>query len=213
MSASEPGGDHALARVQAEHPGRRGRRDLHPAGQRQLARRHALVQQVHPVLDAGHPVGDLGEVAPAEFLLVLEAERAVVGGHHRQVVGAQAPPQRRPGAPWAAAAARRRTWPPRSPAGPGRRGTGTGTAGRSRRTRSARCRGPAATASSACRADRCTMYSGAAGHLGQRDRPRRGLALQLRRPGQAVLAPGRCGPPPAPARPAGRSRCRSPRAS
>ena len=45
----------------------------------------------------------------------------------------------------------------------------------------------AATASSACRADRCTMYSGQSGHLGQGDGPRGGLALQLRRPGQAVL--------------------------
>src|SRR5271170_882102 len=52
-----------------------------------------VVQQVHPVLDAGDPVGDLGEVAPAELLLLLEAERAVVRRHDGQVIGAQAAPQ------------------------------------------------------------------------------------------------------------------------
>ena len=46
------------------------------------------------MLDARQPVGDLGEVAEAQLLLPLEAERAVVGGHHREVVGAQPPPQR-----------------------------------------------------------------------------------------------------------------------
>jgi hypothetical protein len=41
-----------------------------------------LVQQVHPVLDTGDAVGDLGEVAAAELFLLVETERAVVGGHH-----------------------------------------------------------------------------------------------------------------------------------
>ena len=85
-----PGGDDALAGVEAEHPGRRGRARLDPALQRELAVDDALVDQVHPVLDPADAVGDLGEVAEAELLLVLEAEGAVVGGHDGEVVGAQA---------------------------------------------------------------------------------------------------------------------------
>ena len=37
-------------------------------------------EDLQAVLDAGAAVGDLGEVIPAEFLLVVEAEGAVVGG-------------------------------------------------------------------------------------------------------------------------------------
>src|SRR5215475_5968357 len=54
-----------------------------------------VVEQVHPVLNAGYPVGDLREVAPAEFLLLLEAERAVVGRHDRKIIGPEAAPQGR----------------------------------------------------------------------------------------------------------------------
>ena len=61
--------------------------------ERQLAVDDALVEQVHPVLDAADAVGDLGEVADAQLLLLLHAERAVVGGHDRQVVRAQPLPQ------------------------------------------------------------------------------------------------------------------------
>jgi hypothetical protein len=45
------------------------------------------------VLDAADAVGDRPEVVTAELLLVLVAERAVVGRDDRQVVGAQAAPQ------------------------------------------------------------------------------------------------------------------------
>ena len=86
--------DRALARVEPEHPRRRGAGDLDPAPPGDVALQHAGVQQVHPVLDARQPVRDLGEVAQAQLLLPLEAERAVVGGDHREVVGAQPPPQR-----------------------------------------------------------------------------------------------------------------------
>ncbi|GFJ84542.1 hypothetical protein Phou_087220 [Phytohabitans houttuyneae] len=87
------GRDDALARVEAEHAGRRRGDRLHPPLQRQLAVDHALVQQVDAVLDAADAVGNLGEVADAQLLLVLEAERAVVGGDHGEVVGAQPLPQ------------------------------------------------------------------------------------------------------------------------
>ncbi len=90
------GGDRPLARVEAEHPRRGGRVHLDPPRERQFAVDHALVQQVHPVLDPRHPVRDLGEVAAAHLLLLLETERAVVGGHDAQVVGAQPAPQVRP---------------------------------------------------------------------------------------------------------------------
>lgn len=89
------GRDGALLRVQAEHPGRGGAGDLDPAAAADVPVDDGLVEQVHAVLDARHPVGDPGEVAPAQLLLAAEAEGAVVGGDHLEVVGAQAPPQRR----------------------------------------------------------------------------------------------------------------------
>jgi hypothetical protein len=110
-----------------------------------------------------------------------------------------------------AAAARRRTWRPRSPAGPGRPGTGTGTAGRSRRTRSARRPG-LGDRRQRLRGRQVHDVQRAVGHLGQRDRPVSRLALQLGRPGQAVVT-GSVWPAARPARRAGRWRCRSPRAS
>ncbi len=38
-------------------------------------------------------VGDCSEVVDAQFLLVLEAEWAVIGGDHAQIVGSEALPQ------------------------------------------------------------------------------------------------------------------------
>ena len=116
MSASAPGCDHALRAVEPEHPRRRGRGQLDPALQGDLAGDDALVEQVHPVLDRADAVGDRAEVALAELLLVLHAERAVVGRDHLQVVGAQALPHRVLVALLArsAAASSRPTSPPRS---------------------------------------------------------------------------------------------------
>src|ERR1039457_3838360 len=54
----------------------------------------AVVQEGHARLDAGGAVRDLREVALAELLLLLHAERAVVGRHGLQVVHAEAAPQR-----------------------------------------------------------------------------------------------------------------------
>ena len=72
-------GDDPLLRVHAEHPRRRGAARLDPALERQLAGDDALVDQLHAVLDTADAVGDRGEVADAQLLLVLHAERAVVG--------------------------------------------------------------------------------------------------------------------------------------
>ena len=85
--------DDALAAVEAEHPRRRGRAQLDPALEGDLARDDALVEQVQAVLDRADPVGDLGEVADAELLLLLHAERAVVGADDAEVAGAQVAPQ------------------------------------------------------------------------------------------------------------------------
>src|SRR6188472_1946110 len=88
----EPGRDLALG-VEAEQARRRGGAGLDPALERDLAGHHALVQQLHAMLDAADAVGDLGEVPDADLLLLLEAERAVIGRHHRQLVQAQTLPQ------------------------------------------------------------------------------------------------------------------------
>ncbi len=87
------GSDDALAGVEAEHASRRRRRDVDPALERDLAVDDTLVQQVHAVLDTADAVRDLREVADAELLLLLEAERAVVGRHDLEVVLPQEPPQ------------------------------------------------------------------------------------------------------------------------
>src|SRR5690606_18027568 len=81
--------DDALRAVEAEHARGRGARELDPALEGQLAGHDALVHEIHAVLDGADAVGDLAEVAEAELLLILHAERAVVGGDHLQVVGAQ----------------------------------------------------------------------------------------------------------------------------
>src|SRR5262245_24051664 len=46
----------------------------------------AIVNQAHPVLDAGTTIRNLAEVIPAQFFLFLEAERTVVGGNHLKVI-------------------------------------------------------------------------------------------------------------------------------
>ena len=85
--------DHALARIQPEHARRRRRAQLDPARERELAVDDALVDEIHPVLDPADAVGDRREVAEPQLLLLLHAERAVVGAHHREIVGAQVAPQ------------------------------------------------------------------------------------------------------------------------
>lgn len=87
--------DGALLGVEAEHPGRARAGDLDPAAAADVPVQDGLVEEVHPVLHPGQAVGDLREVAAAELLLAAEAERAVVGGDHLEVVGPQAPPQGR----------------------------------------------------------------------------------------------------------------------
>src|SRR5215204_729059 len=81
--------DDALRAVEPEHARRRGARELHPALERDLAGHDALVHEVHAVLDRADAVRDPTEVGQAQFLLVLHAERAVVGRDHLQVVRAQ----------------------------------------------------------------------------------------------------------------------------
>ena len=97
MSASAPGAMTPFCRVHAEHPRRRGAARLDPALEADLAGDDALVDQLHAVLDAADAVGDLGEVAEAELLLVLEAERAVVGATRRPARSSAGPSTGRPG--------------------------------------------------------------------------------------------------------------------
>src|SRR6185369_13057924 len=53
----------------------------------------AIVNEAHAVLDARSPIGDLAEIVAAEFFLLLEAERAVVGRDHLKVITSKALPQ------------------------------------------------------------------------------------------------------------------------
>ena len=53
----------------------------HKAVQVDAAGRHAVrVEQMDAVLDAGDAVGNLGEIAAAHFLLLVEIERGMIGG-------------------------------------------------------------------------------------------------------------------------------------
>ena len=87
------GHDLALTGVQTKHPCRRRAADLHPARERDATINDPLVDEVHPMLHRADPIGNLGEIADAEFLLLLEAERAVVGAHNGEVTGAEVAPE------------------------------------------------------------------------------------------------------------------------
>ena len=88
-----PGGDNAFARIQPEEASRGCSRHLDPPLDRNVLIDRALKKQIHAVLHSGHAIGDLGEIADTELLLLLEAEGTVVGGHHRKVVHSQTAPQ------------------------------------------------------------------------------------------------------------------------
>ena len=189
------GRDDALLAVQAEHPRRRGRGQLDPALEGDLPGDHALVHQVHPVLDRADAVGDRPEVALAELLLVLHAERAVVGGDHLQVVGAQ----RLPHVVLVALGRGRAAGSSRPTSHPRRRRTrrcsrraaprarGRGTAGRSRRRRSGPLSRAQASCSTACLARHVHDVQRSAGEVGEHDRAVGRLLLHLPGAGDAVV--------------------------
>src|SRR6202034_400855 len=73
-------GDRALARIESEKLRRSGGDKLHETIRRKSSGVHsAAVNQTQAVLDARATVGNLREVVPAKFLLLLHAERAVIG--------------------------------------------------------------------------------------------------------------------------------------
>src|SRR6185437_12702031 len=88
------GGDGSLLRIHAEDLCRGGRGDFDEAVEGEAAGVDAMmVDQLHPVFDAGAAVGDFGEVVLAEGLLVGEAKGAVVGGDNLQVIVLEAVPE------------------------------------------------------------------------------------------------------------------------
>src|SRR6185437_942594 len=81
------GGDGSLLWVHAEYFCRGGCGDFDEAVEGEAAGVDAvMIDQLHPVLDAGAAIGDFGEVVLTERFLVGEAEGAVVGGDDLQVV-------------------------------------------------------------------------------------------------------------------------------
>src|SRR2546428_3012066 len=87
-------GDCPFLRKQAEYLRGCGRGQLDKTIQTYATLRHAVViDQAHSVLDAGASVRNFAEIAAAQFLLLLEAERAVVGRNHLQVVAPQSAPE------------------------------------------------------------------------------------------------------------------------
>src|SRR5712692_3811724 len=88
------GRDRALARKESEDLRGRRRRQLDEPVERDASRPHApVVHEAHARLDAGRAVGDLREVVPPELLLLLHAERTVIGGNRLQIVERQAAPE------------------------------------------------------------------------------------------------------------------------
>src|SRR5215831_4859761 len=86
-------GERALARIEAEDLGRRRRRDLDEAIERDLPGAHAFPEEIEAGLDSRHAIRDLREIVAAELLLLLHAERAMVGRDHLQIVVSEAAPQ------------------------------------------------------------------------------------------------------------------------
>ena len=73
-------GDRALARVQAEKLRGSRANEFHEAVHAESSRCDAArVNQAHAVLNSGSAVGDFCEIVSPQFLLLLEAERTVVG--------------------------------------------------------------------------------------------------------------------------------------
>src|SRR5215510_2056835 len=80
-------GNCALTRVKSEKLGGSGRNQLDEAIHAEASLCYAArIHQAHAMLDSRTTVGNLGEVSDAEFLLLLEAERAVVGRDDLQVI-------------------------------------------------------------------------------------------------------------------------------
>ena len=105
-SASLPAAISPFLRIHAEDARGRGGGDFDEAIERELSGVDAVViDQLQAVLDARAAVGDLGEIVLAEDLLVFEAERAMVGGDHLQVIVLEAVPEFRQMLLWCAAAA------------------------------------------------------------------------------------------------------------
>ena len=67
--------------------------DFDPARKAYLPGDDALVDQVHPVLDARKAVRDLCEVSATELFLLSETERTMVRRHDRQIICPQASPK------------------------------------------------------------------------------------------------------------------------
>src|SRR5438046_7915617 len=87
-------GDGAFARVKAKKFCGRGGDELNKTiWRKMLAVDAASVDKAEAVLNAGAAIGNLGEVVFAKFLLLLEAEGAVVGGDDLQRVFRQALPE------------------------------------------------------------------------------------------------------------------------
>src|SRR5690606_12276657 len=75
-------GDGSLTRKQPKELGGLCAGGVNESVKINLSPLHAVgVEEIHAVLDTRQSVGDLGEIAPTQFLLPLEVERRVVGGH------------------------------------------------------------------------------------------------------------------------------------
>ena len=87
-------GDRAFLRKQAEDLRRRGRRQLDKAIQSDPTLRDAAIEdQAHAMFHARTAVRNLAEIVAAEFLLLLEAERTVVGRDHLKIIHAKSIPE------------------------------------------------------------------------------------------------------------------------
>ncbi len=84
----------AFSREQSEHLRGGGRSQLDEAIERDAVLDDAaVVYERHSMLDAGRAVRDFGEIVASQLLLLLHAERAVVGRDDLQVVRLQALPK------------------------------------------------------------------------------------------------------------------------
>src|SRR5919204_3184077 len=84
----------ALLRIKAEEFGRCGSDKFYEPIHAKATLRHATRKnQAHSMLDPGAAVGNLGEVADAEFLLIFKTEWTMIGRDDLQVIVLQSLPE------------------------------------------------------------------------------------------------------------------------
>lgn len=87
-------GDRSLARIKSEQFCRRCRSQFYKTIHAKTPARYASREnQAHAMLNSRPSVRNLCEIVAAQFFLLFETERAMIGGNHLQMIARQSIPQ------------------------------------------------------------------------------------------------------------------------